>query len=66
MTDRRDVGQPSACRDQRLGTCRTGRCGQHGVEGAKARSFLIQAQPFAQVGFLDDKEGRQQLEVVAG
>jgi hypothetical protein len=41
VTDGRDAGEPGVCRHERLGTCRTGRCGKDRVEGPKARSFLV-------------------------
>jgi hypothetical protein len=66
VLDGRDTGKPGVRRYERLSTRRTGRCGQNGVERAEFRSFLVPAQPFAQVRFLDDKQRRQQLDVVAG
>ena len=64
--DGRDSGKPGVRRDECVSTRRPGRRGQNGVEGAEFRSFLVQAEPFAQIGFLDDEQRRQQLDVVAG
>ena len=60
----RDTGKPGICRHEGLGSRRMGRSGQDRVERAKARSLLEQAQSFAQVSFLDDKQRREQLYVV--
>jgi hypothetical protein len=64
--DGRDTGKPGVRRYERVSTRGAGRRGQDGVEGAESRSLLAQAQPFAQVGFLDNEQRRQQLDVVAG
>ncbi|MGO9161697.1 MAG: hypothetical protein ACLP7J_13455 [Streptosporangiaceae bacterium] len=54
--DGRDAGESGVCRHQRLSSCRVSRCGQDRVERAEARSFLEQAQSFAQVSFPGDQD----------
>jgi hypothetical protein len=66
VTDGRDTGKPGVRRYERISTRRAGGCGQNGIEGAGPRSLPEKAQPFAQVGFLDDEQRRQQLDIVAG
>jgi hypothetical protein len=64
MADVRDGGESVIRGYERIGPGRMGRSRQDGIECSDAGAHLEQAQALAQVGFFNDEQRREQLDVV--